>query len=83
MLTIFKDGTYFNKNGEMEKASLPEMLDELKELTDLIERSAGLSLRGYASDQVYCTQVFMERYIEVQNAIDNGNYKEVNPYGNL
>ena len=80
--TIFEDGTYFNNDGIRVKASLPEMMDEMKELTDFIRTSSDLIFKGY-QNQVDCLEHFMKRYFEVQSAIKNSQYIEVNPYGNL
>ena len=43
--TIFEDGTYY-VNGSMIQATLPEMLDELRELSHLIRLSSSSVDRG-------------------------------------
>ena len=79
--TIFADGTYYVK-GSYIQATLPEMLDELKELSHLIRLSSSSVDRG-SEDMIHCMETFMNRYRTVQKAITEGKYKETNPYGTL
>ena len=79
--TIFADGTYYVK-GSYIQATLPEMLDELKELSHLIRLSSSSVDRG-SEDMIHCMETFMNRYRTVQKAITEGKYKETNPYGTV
>lgn len=76
--TIFEDGTYYVK-GSMIQATLPEMLDELRELSHLIHLSSSSVDKG-SEDMIVCMETFMNRYRRVQKAINDGKYKEVNSY---
>lgn len=76
--TIFEDGTYYVK-GSMIKATLPEMLDELRELSHLIRLSSSSVDKG-SEDMIHCMETFMHRYKTVQKAITDGKYKEFNNY---
>lgn len=76
--TIFEDGTYYVK-GSLIKATLPEMLDELRELSHFIHLSSSSVDKGDES-MIRCMETFMRRYRTVQKAITDGKYKEVNPY---
>lgn len=76
--TIFADGTYYVK-GSYIQATLPEMLDELRELLHLIRLSSSSVDRG-SEDMIHCMETFMNRYRTVQKAITDGKYKESNPY---
>lgn len=80
--TIFEDGTYYVRKGERVQATLPEMLDELRELSHFIRLTSSSVDQG-SEYMIDCMETFMERYRRVQKAIANGKYKEVNPYGNL
>jgi len=79
---IFEDGTYYVRKGELIQATLPEMLDELRELSHFIRLTSSSVDEGseYMIDHM---ETFMTRYRRVQKAITDGKYKEVNPYGNL
>lgn len=76
--TIFADGTYYVK-GSYIQATLPEMLDELRELSHLIRLSSSSVDKG-SEDMIDCMETFMRRYRTVQKAITDGKYKETNPY---
>lgn len=80
--TIFEDGTYYVKGGQLVQATLPEMLDELRELSHFIRISSSSVDEG-SEYMIDVMETFMNRYKTVQKAIANGKYKEVNPYGNL
>lgn len=80
--TIFEDGTYYVKGGKLVQATLPEMLDELRELSHFIRISSSSVDEG-SEYMIDVMETFMNRYKTVQKAIANGKYKEVNPYGNL
>ena len=77
--TIFEDGLYYNKDVKLIRATLPEMLDELKELTHLI-RLCAVSVDDGDPGMIDCLESFMNSYRIVQKAISNGKYKEVNSY---
>lgn len=79
--TIFADGTYYVK-GSYIQATLPEMLDELRELSHLIRLSSSSVDKG-SEDMIACMETFMNRYRTVQKAITDGKYKENNPYGTV
>lgn len=79
--TIFEDGTYYVK-GSMLQATLPEMLDELRELTHFI-RLCAVSVDNGDPGMIDCLETFMSSYRTVQKAISDGKYKEVNPYGTV
>ena len=79
--TIFEEGTYYVK-GSMIKATLPEMLDELRELSHFIRLSSSSVDKG-SEDMISCMETFMRRYRTVQKAITDGKYKETNPYGTV
>ena len=79
--TIFADGTYYVK-GSYIQATLPEMLDELRELSHFIRLSSSSVDKGY-EDMIGCMETFMRRYRTVQKAIADGKYKETNPYGTV
>ena len=76
--TIFADGTYYVK-GSYIQATLPEMLDELRELSHLIHLSSSSVDKGDES-MIRCMDTFMNRYRRVQKAITDGKYKEINNY---
>ena len=76
--TIFEDGTYYVK-GSMIQATLPEMLDELRELSHFIRLSSSSVDKGDES-MIHCMETFMRRYRTVQKAITDGKYKEINNY---
>lgn len=76
--TIFADGTYYVK-GSYIQATLPEMLDELRELSHLIRLSSSSVDKG-SEDMIHCMETFMHRYRTVQKAITDGKYKEINNY---
>ena len=76
--TIFADGTYYVR-GSYIQATLPEMLDELRELSHLIRLSSSSVDRG-SKAMIDCLETFMNRYRTVQKAITDGKYKETNPY---
>lgn len=80
--TIFEDGTYYVKGGQLVQATLPEMLDELRELSHFIRISSSSVDEG-SEYMIDVMETFINRYKTVQKAIANGKYKEVNPYGNL
>lgn len=79
--TIFEDGTYYVKGSRIQ-ATLPEMLDELRELSHFIHLSSSSVDKG-SEDMIDCMVTFMHRYRRVQKAIDDGKYKEANPYGTV
>lgn len=79
--TIFEDGTYYVK-GSMLQATLPEMLDELRELSHFIHLSSSSVDEGDPG-MIDCMETFMNRYRRVQKAINDGKYKETNPYGTV
>ena len=79
--TIFADGTYYVK-GSYIQATLPEMLDELREISHLIRLSSSSVDKG-SEDMIHCMETFMNRYRTVQKAITDGKYKETNPYGTV
>lgn len=79
--TIFEDGTYYVK-GSLLQATLPEMLDELRELTYLIKLCA-TSVDDGDPDMIDCLESFMRSYSRVQQAISRGKYQEVNNYGTV
>jgi len=79
--TIFADGTYYVK-GSYIQATLPEMLDELRELSHFIRLSSSSVDRG-SEDMIDCMETFIRQYRTVQKAITEGKYKETNPYGTL
>lgn len=76
--TIFEDGTYYVK-GSMIKATLPEMLDELRELTHFI-RLCAVSVDNGDPTMIGCLETFMRSYRAVQKAISNGKYQEADSY---
>lgn len=80
--TIFEDGTYYVKKGKMVQATLPEMLDELRELSHLIHLSSSSVDEG-TEYMIDIMETFMDRYRRVQKAITDGKYKETNPYGTV
>lgn len=77
--TIFADGTYYGKDFKLVQATLPEMLDELRELSHFIRISSSSVDEGYEY-MIDSMETFMERYRKVQKAITDGKYKEVNSY---
>ena len=76
--TIFADGTYYVK-GSYIQATLPEMLDELRELSHFIYLASSSVDKGDES-MISCMETFMRRYRTVQKAITDGKYKEINNY---
>lgn len=79
---IFDDGTYYIRTGELVQATLPEMLDELRELSHFI-RITSSSVDQGSEYMIDTMETFMNRYRRVQKAIADGKYKEVNPYGTV
>lgn len=80
--TIFEDGTYYGKGFVHIQATLPEMLDELRELSHFI-RISSASVDEGSEYMIDSMETFMDRYRTVQKAITDGKYKETNPYGTV
>lgn len=80
--TIFEDGTYYCEGGKLVQATLPEMLDELRELSHFIRISSSSVDEG-SEYMIDVMETFMNRYRTVQKAITDGKYEETNPYGTV
>lgn len=80
--TIFEDGTYYGKGFVHIQATLPEMLDELRELSHFI-RISSASVDEGSEYMIDSMETFMDRYRTVQKAITDGKYKETDPYGTV